>query len=273
MPTSVGLIAGGGDIPRRVALACRQAGRPVFILAIEGHTDRGTVEGFAHTWVRLGRAADGIDRLKAAGVRDVCMVGPVKRPSLAELMPDWRTARLLGRIGFASLGDDAVLSAVGQVLEREGFTLVGAQDLLAGLVAPAGVLTRAAPDALAEADIRRGLEVARAIGALDVAQGAVVQQGVVLALEAAEGTDAMLERSAGLRRAGPGGVLVKACKPQQDVRVDLPTIGPTTIERAAAAGLRGIAVEAGATLIADRPAVVETADRLGLFVVCLKDEP
>jgi DUF1009 family protein len=273
MPTSVGLIAGGGDIPRQVAIACRQAGRPVFIVALEGQAEKGMVEGFPHAWVRLGRAADAIDRLKSAGAVEVCMVGPVKRPSLAELMPDWRTARYLARLGFASLGDDALLSAIGQVLEEEGFTLVGAQDLLRGLAAPVGVLTRAVPDAMAEADLRRGLEVARAIGALDVAQGAGVQQGVVLAVEAAEGTDAMLERCAGLRRAGPGGVLVKARKPQQDVRLDLPTIGPTTIERAAAAGLRGIAVEADGALITDRPTLVETADRLGLFVVCLKGDP
>ena len=135
------------------------------------------------------------------------------------------------------------------------------------MLAPAGVLTRAVPDDVAMADVRRGVEVARALGAADVGQGCVVQQGLVLALEAAEGTDAMLARCADLARPGPGGVLVKLSKPGQERRADLPTVGPATIRGAAAAGLRGVAFEAGGTILAEREATLAAADTAGLFLL------
>ncbi len=138
--------------------------------------------------------------------------------------------------------------------------------------APPGLLTRFGPDALAMADIRRAAEVARALGAVDVGQGCVVQQGMVLALEAAEGTDAMLARCGPLARPGPGGVLVKLLKPGQERRTDLPTIGPQTIRNAAAAGLRGVAFEAGSTILAERAAAVAAADAAGLFLLGLDPE-
>jgi DUF1009 family protein len=153
------------------------------------------------------------------------------------------------------------------VLGDEGFRVLGAHEILTEAVGPKGVLGGVAPDAAAQADIARGLEVARARGAVDVGQGCVVQQGIVLAAEAIEGTDAMLARAAGLARPGPGGVLVKIVKPGQDRRADLPTIGPGTVRGAAAAGLRGIAFEAGGTLLTDRAACIADADAAGLFLV------
>ena len=159
-----------------------------------------------------------------------------------------------------------------RVLGEEGFRIIGAQDVMREALAPVGLLTRSAPDALAAADIRRGVAVARALGAVDVAQGCVVQQGMVLAVEAAEGTDAMLSRCGALARSGPGGVLVKLVKPGQERRADLPTIGPDTVRAAAAAGLRGIAFEAGGTLLADRAVAVAEADKAGLFMLGLDAE-
>src|SRR3546814_5686365 len=185
-------------------------------------------------------------------------------------MPDWRAARFLARIGFARIGDDGLLNSIRDLLQEEGFRLVGAHDVLEGLLARQGLLTRTAPDEMAMADIARGLAAARAIGDLDIGQAAVVQQGIVLALEAIEGTDRMLDRCADLRREGPGGVLVKARGSEEDDRLDLPTIGVRTVERAAAAGLRGIAVEAGGALIVDAAAVAASADRLGLYVVVVE---
>jgi hypothetical protein len=271
MPSdTLGIVAGGGPLPMRLVDACRQAGRGVFVLAFRGQTDDGDFRGAPHKWSRLGAVSDNLQALRQAGVVDLCMAGRFRRPSLKEIRPDWRGAAFLARVGFQALGDDALIQAMRRELEeREGFRLVGPHDILAGLLAEAGCPTRTAPDAVAHADIRRGLEVARALGRLDVGQGAVVQEGVVLAVEAAEGTDAMLARCAGLKRAGPGGVLVKARKPQQDDRLDLPTVGPATVAAAAAAGLRGIAVEAGAALIVDRAATIDAADRAGLFLVGL----
>ncbi len=198
------------------------------------------------------------------------MIGPVRRPSLLDLRPDAEGTRILARVGRAIFaGDDGLLAAVIKVFAEEGFAVIGAHEVLGEVLAPSGVLTRARPDAQAMADIARGVAVARVLGAADVGQGCIVQQGLVLAVEAIEGTDAMLERAASLRRDGFGGVLVKLMKPGQDRRADMPTIGPETVRNAAAAGLRGLAFEARATILADRDACLAAADAAGLFMVGL----
>ncbi len=184
------------------------------------------------------------------------------------MRPDWRAAKFFAQVGYRALGDDGLLSAVVKELEREGFRVVGVDDFLeADALLPAGPLGRFLPDARATADIEHGLRLARAIGALDIGQAVIVQQGLVLGVEAIEGTDGLLRRCAGLRRDGPGGVLVKTAKPGQERRVDRPTIGVHTVILAAEAGLRGIAAEAGATLVLDRAEVIRAADDAGLFVV------
>lgn len=263
----LGILAGGGTLPAKLAAAARGAGRAVFVVAFEGHTDPSAVAGVPHLWSRFGAAGSIIERLHREGVAELVFAGPVRRPSLGELMPDWWTAKFLARIGARAFGDDGLLRSIARELEGEGFRVVGLHDILRDLVAPSGPLGRLTADDQARADIARGVEVARGVGALDVGQGAVVQQGIVLAVEAVEGTDAMLARCAGLARPGPGGVLVKTRKPQQDRRLDLPTIGADTVRNAHAAGLRGIAVQAGGSLVIDRARVAAEADRLGLFVV------
>jgi lipid-A-disaccharide synthase len=267
MPNKLGLLAGGGRLPARLIERCRAAGREIFVLCFEGQTDPGLAADLPHAWVRLGAAEEAIRRLREAGVRELVMAGAMRRPSAQELRPDWRAAQFLARIGIGALGDDGLLRAVRAELEREGFTLVGVDSVLRELVAPAGTFGSHGPDAQAEADIARGLEVIAALGAVDVGQAAVVQQGVVLGIEAAEGTDALIERCGRLQRRGPAGVLVKAAKPGQAREMDLPAIGPETVERAIAAGLRGIAVEAGNTLVLDRERLVRRADEAGIFVV------
>lgn len=271
-PAKLGIIAGRGDLPVRLVEAARAAGREVYVLAIKNQVDQ-PLDGILHDWIRLGAAGKALDLLRANGVVDLVFAGAVKRPSLGALMPDARMARFLAKVAGRALGDDGLLRAIVAEFESEGFHVVGADDVLRGLVMAHGQLGRHAPDDGAWSDIRRGIEIARAIGALDIGQSAVVQQGMVLGVEGVEGTDALIERCAGLRRAGPGGVLVKAKKPQQDRRVDLPTIGPETVARAAAAGLRGIAVEADNALMIDRALVVAEADRLGLFLVGFSPEP
>jgi DUF1009 family protein len=262
------IVAGSGEIPKRLLESCRAVGRPVFVLALEGHTDPALVSGVPHAWIRLGAAAEGFAALRSADVAEVVFVGPVKRPSLASLMPDMRAAKFLARVGLRSFGDDGLLSAIVKEFESEGFRVVGVDDVLGSLVAPAGAVGRLMPDETAQSDIARGLAVVRALGALDIGQAAVVEAGVVLGVEAIEGTDALIERVAKLKREGPRrGVLVKAKKPGQERRVDLPTIGPGTVERAADAGLAGIAIEAGAALIVDRDEVARRADATGVFVV------
>ena len=270
MANRLGIVAGGGGLPRRLVDACRAAGREVFVLALEGAAEPATVEGVAHAWCRIGAAARGLALLRENHVSELVLAGGVRRPSLAALRPDWRAARLFARIGYKALGDDGLLSAVVGEFEREGFRVIGAEQLLAAGLAPEGVLGRLRPDAQATADIAHGQRVAQALGVLDIGQAVVVQQGLVLGVEAIEGTDALLRRCAGLRREGPGGVLVKVEKPGQEQRADRPTIGPRTVAVAGEAGLRGIAVEAGATIVLDRDEVVDAADRAGLFVIGIR---
>lgn len=262
-----GIIAGGGPLPRELAMAARASGREVFVLALEGATDPETVADLPHAWVPIGQLARSLRALREADVGEVCMIGPVRRPTLASLRLDLRAMSLLPRYLKHAGGDDGLLRLLVGELEREGFRVVGAHEIAGELTAPPGVLTRARPDAQAELDIARGVTVARRLGEVDVGQAVVVQQGLVLGVEAIEGTDALLERVAELRREGPGGVLVKLCKPGQERRTDLPTVGPATVAGALRAGLRGIAVEAGATLLVERARAVEEADRGGLFVV------
>jgi UDP-2,3-diacylglucosamine hydrolase len=263
----LGMIAGSGGLPRRIIESCRAAGRDVFVLALEGEADRALVEAVPHAWCRLGGAATGLNLLRTRNIGELVLAGGVRRPSLATLRPDWRAAKFLARVGYRALGDDGLLSAVVKELEREGFRVIGADQLLDEAELREGPLGRIQPDADARADIARGLQLARAIGALDIGQAVVVQQGLVLGVEAIEGTDALLRRVAALRRDGPGGVLVKTAKPGQENRADRPTIGPETVRLAAEAGLRGIAAEAGATLVIDRDEMIRVADAAGLFVV------
>jgi hypothetical protein len=266
---TLGIVAGSGDLPRRLIATCRSAGRPCFLLAFEGQTDRETAEGVPHRWTRLGAVQEALDALREAGVVEIVLAGRMKRPSLSSLSADVKGAAMLARIGLRAFGDDSLLRAIKAELEREGFRIVGPDSVLESLISESGPFGRHAPNEPALADIARGIAVARALGTVDVGQAVVVQQGIVLGVEAVEGTDALLARVRDLRRDGTGGVLVKLAKPGQDRAMDLPTIGPTTVRLAQAAGLVGIAVEAGGTLIVDRPELVRLADEFGLFVVGL----
>lgn len=265
----LGIIAGGGALPARLAAAAKGAGRDVCIVKLDGYADDPALDDYPHVTVRLGAAAKILDAMRDHACQDVVLAGKVARPSLSSIRPDWRAAKLLMKVGTKALGDDGLLQLVGKELEREGFRLLGAHEILGDLAVNEGVLGAIQPDEQALSDARHGLWVARTLGQADVGQGCVVQQGLVLALEAIEGTDEMVRRSVNYRREGVGGVLVKSAKPQQDKRLDLPAIGMTTIEEAHKAGLRGIALLAGGTMIIDRAPVIARADALGLFVVGL----
>jgi hypothetical protein len=267
MAGRLGIVAGWGGLPRHLIECCRAAGRDVFVLALEGAAEPATVEDVPHAWCRLGAAATGLTLLRENRVTELVLAGGIRRPSLTALRPDWLAAKLLARVGYRALGDDGLLSAVVKELEQEGFRVLGADQLLDRALAPEGPLGRLLPDRQAQADVERGLRVARALGTLDVGQAVIVQQGLVLGVEAIEGTDELLQRCAALRREAPGGVLVKVEKPGQEPRADRPTIGLRTVLLAAETGLRGIAVEANATIVLDRDEVIRVADRAGLFLV------
>lgn len=272
----LGLIAGGGGLPLEIAEHCRRAGRPFFVVRLKGFAgpELASFEGADIGLAELGHC---IRALRRAGCDAVCLAGLVARPDFAALKPDLRgLAALPGAIAAARRGDDALLRFLLGEFEKEGFRVEGAHEVTADLALGAGPLGRHAPAAEACSDASRALEVARAVGRLDIGQAAVVCRGLVLAVEAQEGTAAMLARVAELPAAVRGtpaaraGVLAKAPKPIQETRVDMPTIGPETIRAAAAAGLAGVAGEAGRLLVVEREAVIALADEHGLFVVGLE---
>ncbi|WP_439633791.1 LpxI family protein [Glycocaulis sp.] len=270
--TRLGLIAGGGALPRLVAQACAADGRLGCVIALHGFADPA---GFDDPVVRtIGQFGHVLKDLHAAGCDAVCFAGIVTRPDFRNFVPDMEGAKLLPRLLAAAVrGDDALLRVVVKAFEDQGLQVVGADELSSSLLAPSGVIGGDVDVEAHRQDIDKAMQMAAAIGVLDAGQGAVVCQGLVLALEAQEGTDAMLERVASLPETIRGtrqtrrGVLAKRPKPQQERRIDLPVVGVATVERAAGAGLAGIAVEAGAALILGREAVDEAARRHGIFVV------
>lgn len=263
------MLAGAGRLPGDIVAACEISGREVFIVAHKGITDPDVIGSTPHAWVHLGAMERTIALLHERGTEEVVFAGPIKRPSLTSLRLDGRALKLVAglRKNDHAGGDDKLLSLIIGELEGEGFRVVGIDSILPEILAPMGALGASAPDDEARADIALGCRVARALGSLDIGQAVVVQQGMVLGVEAIEGTEALLARCRGLRREGPGGVLVKLKKPGQEARADLPTIGAATVDGALAAGLVGIAIEAGGALVIDRAAVVAAADAAGLFVI------
>jgi UDP-2,3-diacylglucosamine hydrolase len=270
---TLGIIAGGGDLPIAIARAAHADGRAVFMVALAGMADAADVAAFPHAFASLGELGKAIRLLKEAGCSEVTLAGKVARPEFSKLKLDARGALALPKVMAAALlGDDALLRSLVTIFEKEGMRVIGSTDAACGLVAPLGPLGKLAPTHDHDGDIAHAIRVVAALGALDIGQAAIVCDGLVLAVEAAEGTDAMLARVAHLPEALRGtpvnrkGVMVKAPKPNQERRVDLPVIGVRTVELASAAGLAGVAVEGGAALIVNRTRVTETADRLGLFI-------
>jgi len=254
----IGLIAGSGRFPLLFAEAARRSGREVVAVAHEGETDPSLP---ALAWVKLGQLGRIAEVLRGAGVREAVLCGGIRKPSVFDIRPDWLGLRALARL--RTFGDDAALRAIAWVLEEEGVRIVSPLPLVPELLVSHGPLGRRAMSAEQRADASTGLEAARAVGQADIGQTVVVKRGVVLAVEAAEGTDACIARGGAL---GKGAVVVKARKPHQDERFDVPAIGPRTVEACAAAGCAALAVEAKTTLALDRAELAEKADRAGIAV-------
>jgi DUF1009 family protein len=267
----LGIVAGAGQLPRRIVDRCRDQRRDYLLLLIDGHADPADYDGISHRVVRLGAVGEMFRLLRENGCREVVLAGKVERPSWRGLRPDWRAAKFIAEFALkADKGDDALMSAIVAVCEEEGFTVHAPAELLDRGGCEPGVLGGASPDAEQLEDVKLGIEVARTVGRLDVGHAVVVQGGLVLGVEAAEGTDALIERCGRLRRDGAGPVLVKLRKPRQDLRADPPAIGPATVAQAASAGFSGIAIDAAGTVIIDRAATISAADRANLFLLAVE---
>jgi DUF1009 family protein len=265
----LGIIAGGGAIPKMLIEHCRVTSRDFFVIAIKNNANEDLIfaDDIPHMWVSIGKSAEGFNRLKEENVEEVVMIGTINRPTLSDLIPDFRTAKFFINVARKALGDDGILRAAIKEFEKDGFQVKGIHDVLPEILVPDGILGKHKVDKQALTDIKKGVEIATELGKMDVGQAVVVQQGLVLAVEGIEGTDKLIERSKDYHRKGVGGILVKLRKPQQDMRVDLPTIGPKTIESAYKAGLRGIAIHSGNALIVDLEKTIELANKNKIFVI------
>lgn len=265
----LGIIAAGGGIPTALCEAAQAQQRKFHVVAFKGQADPG-LSCYPHSWVKLGQLGALLTALHRAECREVVIVGSLRRPNLWKIGADFGLVRHLPTIlSLKSGGDDAILTRIVRFFETQGLQVRGAHEIAPNLLAAKGALGSFVPTAADEADVRCGLALLDALGPFDVGQAVVVANRHVLAVEAAEGTDEMLRRCGQLRQWGRkvrGGVLVKAPKPGQELRVDMPTIGSRTVELAAKAGLAGIAVVSGSVMIADLSEMVAAADREQLFV-------
>jgi DUF1009 family protein len=265
---TIGLIAGSGGFPALFAAAARRAGHRVVAAAHVNQTDPALARQVeAITWVKLGQFGKIVEALRAGGATRTVMLGAItKRRFFVDALPDAVGLELMAKVAIRS--DDNLLRMIATMLEDRGMPVMDPTPFLAEGLAREGVLGRHQPTEAEWADARYGLELARAVGRLDLGQTVVVKEGVAVAVEALEGTDACIRRGGELAKGGA--VVVKAVKPQQDRRFDLPAVGPDTVESMKQAGCRVLAVEAGATLVMEPEALISLADRAGIAVVGLR---
>ena len=273
----VAIICGGGTFPFTVADAVLRQGRNVVLFAVRGWADASHVGRYPHYWSHIVQFGRFVRLARKEGCRDVVFIGSLVRPGIRQLVSfDWTTLRVLPRVVRHFYGgDDHLLTGVARIFEDHGFRLLGAHEVAPEILVPEGSLGQFRPSEQDTTDIARGLSALRAMGPYDIGQAVVVAHHQVVAVEAAEGTDQMLARVAELRRSSRlrtpigTGVLVKAPKPGQDRRFDLPSIGPRTVEGVAEAGLAGVAVIAGGAIVAEPQIVVQKADQAKVFVAGL----
>ena len=265
--SKLGILAGGGELPALLIQACRRRGWDFHVLALRGHADPAQIGDAPHDWVGLGEYGRIWGQLREKAVDRVVLCGKVGRPRLSELLIDWRTAVFLARIGGRLISDNRLMEAIVREIESRGFVVIGAADVEPSLLARKGPYGALVPTKEEADSIALGFAAARKAGRRDVGQAAVVQGQRVLDVEGADGTNALIGRCAALQQDGRGAILVKTRKPQQQMRSDPPVVGLKTLQKAAAAGFRGIAVEPGGVLVLDRAALGPAADAAGMFVV------
>ena len=266
----LGIIAGTGPLPRQIAERFDPTGKSIFFIALEGITDPKTVFNFDHRWVKLGQLQIAIAELLEAKVDKVVMAGPVKRPALSSLKLDKRASKMLWRGGTKIFGDDGLLSLLINEIEKDGLKVIGIDQILSDLLTEPNLNIGPCIDNVAKRDIDRAIEILVKLGPADVGQSVAIQEGLVLAVEAIEGTDNMIDRAGQYRRDALGPILVKISKPGQERRADMPTIGPKTVRLAISNGFRGLALEEGGTLLLERDEVRKIAENANFFIVSIK---
>ncbi len=263
----LGILAGGGDLPKEIIEYCQSHSIECYAVYFKGQSDDDRLDSVDHDVVRLGQTQKTLNLLKKHDCTHIVFAGSIRRPSLFDLKPDLRTAKFFTKLGMGAAGDDRLLRAVRAELEKEGFLVLGAHDILPDILTPEGLLTDVSPDTRDWEDIKSAYHILEKTGELDIGQGCIVQHGLVLGIEAIEGTDALIERCGYHKRSGGGGSLVKRLKPGQDMLMDIPTVGELTVEKLKNAGLKGMALEAGKSQILNLSETISAANAAGLFIV------
>lgn len=263
-PMKVGLFCGKGNLPRQIIHHCHAHQIPLFAIAFEGQTPKDTVHDISHRWCSLGSVSLILTTLKQQGVTHIVFAGAIERPSLRDLNLDMTGLAWMARLGLKALGDDGLLSAATSLLQHEGFELLPASLFSSDLLCPLGALTVNLPSPAQETDIALGKRALTIMSSIDIGQAVVVAEGRVIAVEAAEGTTAMIHRAGTLCA---GGVLIKIMKEGQNKLVDLPSVGPDTVQQAVDAGLAGLALGAHTTQLIQREEMIDAANKSGLFVI------
>lgn len=269
---TLALIAGSGDLPLQIIRSCQKQNIYLIVIGFESQTHINETN-VPYAQFSIGSIGKILDHLKKHKIKKIVFAGNVKRPSLKELQVDWIGAKWLKSLGIKALkGDDALLSGILELLQKEGFEILKPSDFLGNLMLSEGALTKTLPTPNDYLDIERGVQVLKALSPLDIGQSVIVQQGLVLGIEAIEGTKALINRCSLLKREGPGGVLVKMAKTAQNKNIDLPTIGPETIIDLKKAGFVGIAAEVNTTQVINYEQTLKLANELSLFVAEIKND-
>jgi len=268
----LGMIAGSGMMPVEIIKHCNETGKEIYVIGLDPFANEEQLKDAPHSFAKIGEVGKMLKAFKSNNVYNIVLAGGIKRPSFKELIPDWEGMKMVGKLAMKKMSDDNMFRAVIDEIEKLGFKIVGIEEVVPDMLFFEGLYGKVKPSKEDMDDIERGITVAKALGAVDVGQAVVVQEGMVLAVEAIEGTDMMLSRANTVRKEGKNPVMVKVLKPGQDMRVDLPAIGLQTIELLKKYRIKGIAVEAGGILLIEREAVIKMADEAGIFILGIKIE-
>ena len=266
--SKLGIIAAKGNLSKALI---EQVHQPFFVVAIEGEADPKLVAKTEHIWIKLGEVGKAVEAMKAANVKKIVFVGSLKKPDILSLKVDWLGTKLVAKIiKNKFFGDNNLLVMLVEFLENQGFKVVGAHEILKNLTVDVGIFTKLKPSSQDEIDIELAKSVALELGRLDIGQGAIAENGIILGVEAIEGTDALIKRCGELKRdKALGGTLLKMSKPNQELRMDLPTIGIQTIENLYKAGFKGLIIEAHKSIFLDQQMVIDYANKHKMFVGAL----
>jgi len=266
----IGMIAGSGSMPVEIIKHCNENGIEIYVIGLEPFASEEQLKEAPHCFAKIGEAGKMIKTFRNNNIQDIVLAGGIKRPSFKELIPDWEGMKILTKLAIKKMSDDNLFRSVIKEVEMLGFRILSIEEVVPDMMFYEGIYGKVKPSKEDMDDIERGFVVAKALGAVDVGQAVVVQEGMVLAVEAIEGTDRMLARAASVKKEGKPPIMVKVLKPKQDLRVDLPAIGLLTIEQLKKYGIKGIAVEAGGILLIEREAVIKMANEAGIFIIGIK---